>query len=312
MANQEKMSPVTPYLTVRGAADAIAFYTKAFGATENARMPAPDGKRLIHADITINGGRVLMSDEFPEHSNECGGALFVPTPDKPVGVAIALHYAKPAEIDATFRRAVKAGCKSVQEPAGYVLGCALRHAQRPVRASLDVECAAAGEEDVERTRVQERIAMLMTAQTEPISNSVLVSNRTLWAGRILSGLVVAFLLFDGAIKLIPLDIVVQTSQELGIPVHLARTLGVLTIACALLYAIPRTSVLGAILLTGYLGGAVYTHVQAGSPLFTPPAVRRLSRRDGLGRPLSARWARARAHSPRALNSALPTRTGEYS
>jgi len=116
MAIQEKMSPVTPYLTVRGAADAIAFYTKAFGATENVRMPAPDGKRLIHADITINGGRLLMSDEFPEHSNECGGALFVPTPDKPVGVAIALHYAKPAEIDATYRRAMKAGCKSVQEP----------------------------------------------------------------------------------------------------------------------------------------------------------------------------------------------------
>ena len=115
MANQEKMSPVTPYLTVRGAADAIAFYTKAFGATENARMPAPDGKRLIHADITINGGRVLMSDEFPEHSNECGGALFVPTPDKPVGVAIALHYAKPAEIDATYPPRRGGG---VQERAG--------------------------------------------------------------------------------------------------------------------------------------------------------------------------------------------------
>jgi len=85
---------------------------------------------------------------------------------------------------------------------------------------------------------------------------------------LLSGLVVAFLLLDGAIKLIPLDIVVQTSQELGIPVHLARTLGVMTLAGTVLYAIPRTSVLGAILLTGYLGGAIYTHVRAGSPLFT--------------------------------------------
>ena len=106
----------------------------------------------------------------------------------------------------------------------------------------------------------------MTAQS--ISNTVLVSNKALWTGRILSGLVVAFLLLDGAIKLIPLDIVVQTSQELGIPVHLARTLGVMTLVGTLLYAIPRTSVLGAILLTGYLGGAIYTHVRAGSPLLT--------------------------------------------
>ena len=108
----------------------------------------------------------------------------------------------------------------------------------------------------------------MAAQTEPISNTALVSNKALWTGRILSGLVVAFLLFDGAIKLIPLDIVVQTSQELGIPVHAARTLGVLTLAGTVLYAIPRTSMLGAILLTGYLGGAIYTHVRVGSPFLT--------------------------------------------
>jgi hypothetical protein len=110
--------------------------------------------------------------------------------------------------------------------------------------------------------------MPMDAQTEPISNGTLTSNKALWTGRILSGLVVAFLLLDGAIKLIPLDVVVQTSQELGIPVHLARTLGVLTLVGTILYAIPRTSVLGAILLTGYLGGAIYTHVRAGSPLLT--------------------------------------------
>jgi hypothetical protein len=84
----------------------------------------------------------------------------------------------------------------------------------------------------------------------------------------MSGIVVVFLLFDGAIKLIPLDIVVQTSEALGIPADLARTLGVLTLAATILYAIPATSVLGAILLTGYLGGAIYVHVRAGSPLFT--------------------------------------------
>ena len=78
----------------------------------------------------------------------------------------------------------------------------------------------------------------------------------------------AFLLFDGAIKLVPLDVVITTSQELGIPAHLARTLGVLTLICTLLYAFPRTAVLGAILLTGYIGGAIYVHVRAGSPMFS--------------------------------------------
>jgi hypothetical protein len=94
------------------------------------------------------------------------------------------------------------------------------------------------------------------------------SGGMLWTGRILSGLVVLFLLFDGALKLIPLDVVITTSQELGIPTHLARTLGVLTLAGTLLYAWPRTAVLGAVLLTGYLGGAIYVHVRAGSPMFS--------------------------------------------
>ena len=95
-----------------------------------------------------------------------------------------------------------------------------------------------------------------------------ISTTALWTGRILSGLVVLFLLFDGAIKLIPLDIVIETSRQLGIPTNLAVTLGVLTLLGTLLYAYPRTSVLGAILLTGYLGGASYVHVRAGSPLFS--------------------------------------------
>jgi hypothetical protein len=94
------------------------------------------------------------------------------------------------------------------------------------------------------------------------------SNGAIWTGRVLSGLVIAFLLADGAVKLVPLDVVVETSEQLGIPGHLARTLGVLTIACTLLYAIPRTAVLGAILLTGYLGGAMAIHLRVGSPLFT--------------------------------------------
>jgi hypothetical protein len=90
------------------------------------------------------------------------------------------------------------------------------------------------------------------------------------AGWCLSGLLIVFLLFDAGIKLVPLQIVLDTSRELGLPPDAAsaRILGVLTLICTLLYAIPRTSVLGAILLTGYLGGAMATHFRVGSPLFS--------------------------------------------
>jgi hypothetical protein len=95
-----------------------------------------------------------------------------------------------------------------------------------------------------------------------------ISTKAMWAGRVMSGLVILFLLFDGAMKLIPLDIVIETSAQLGIPASLARTLGVLTLVSTVLYAFPRTAVLGAILLTGYLGGAIAMHLRVGSPIFT--------------------------------------------
>jgi hypothetical protein len=90
------------------------------------------------------------------------------------------------------------------------------------------------------------------------------------AGSILSGLIVAFLVLDGAIKLIPISPVTETMAALGYSSDpmLARGLGIITLACALLYAIPRTSVLGAILLTGLLGGAIATHLRVGSPIFS--------------------------------------------
>ena len=81
---------------------------------------------------------------------------------------------------------------------------------------------------------------------------------------------ILFLLFDGAIKLVPWPIVTETMDRIGYGSSetLARALGAITIACTVLYAIPPTSILGAILLTGYLGGAIATHVRIGSPLFT--------------------------------------------
>ena len=94
------------------------------------------------------------------------------------------------------------------------------------------------------------------------------SNALLWVGRVMSGLVIAFMLLDGAMKLVPLDVVVTTSEQMGIPGDLARPLGLIGLVCTMLYAFPRTSVLGAILLTGYLGGAIASHVRLNDPLFT--------------------------------------------
>jgi len=91
-----------------------------------------------------------------------------------------------------------------------------------------------------------------------------------WSSYVMSGLVILFLLFDAGIKLVPLDIVTEASAQLGLPTDaaFARTLGILTLVGVALYAIPRTSVLGAILLTGYMGGAIATHLRIGSPLFS--------------------------------------------
>ena len=84
-----------------------------------------------------------------------------------------------------------------------------------------------------------------------------ISKPARWTGRVLSGLVVVFLLFDGAIKLVPWPVVTETMDGIGYGSSetLTRGLGIITIVCTVLYAIPLTSILGAILLTGYLGGA---------------------------------------------------------
>jgi len=90
----------------------------------------------------------------------------------------------------------------------------------------------------------------------------------LWAGRIISALPALFLLFDGIMKLVKPVFVVEATVQLGYPESVIIGLGALLIACTILYLIPRTAVLGAILLTGYLGGAVATHVRVGGPLFS--------------------------------------------
>lgn len=89
-------------------------------------------------------------------------------------------------------------------------------------------------------------------------------------GYALSAVVVAFMVFDGGMKLVPLDITIAATAELGYPASaaLVRGLGVLALAFAALYVFPRTAVLGAVLLTAYMGGTVATHLRIGNPLFT--------------------------------------------
>jgi hypothetical protein len=87
------------------------------------------------------------------------------------------------------------------------------------------------------------------------------SKAALWTGRVLSALPALFLLFDGAMKLVKPQFVVDATVKLGYPENVIVPLGIVVVVCTVLYLVPRTSVLGAILLTGYLGGAVATHVR---------------------------------------------------
>jgi hypothetical protein len=95
-----------------------------------------------------------------------------------------------------------------------------------------------------------------------------VSARRLWTGRVLSGLVVLFLLMDGVMKLIKPAPVLTAQAELGWPDSITVATGIVLLACTVLYAVPRTAILGALLLTGYLGGAVAIQWRVGHPLFS--------------------------------------------
>jgi hypothetical protein len=102
----------------------------------------------------------------------------------------------------------------------------------------------------------------MRSATHPAASS----NGRLWAARIASALAVLFLLFDSVIKLVKIAPVVESFARLGYPDNLARGIGTLELVCIAVYLIPRTSVFGAVLLTGFLGGAIATHVRVGDPL----------------------------------------------
>lgn len=109
--------------------------------------------------------------------------------------------------------------------------------------------------------------------TFAISNTTVLdstrsSRKALWTGRVLSTVAVLFLTMDTAMKLLLVPVAVAGTKQVGYPVSVIFPLGVVSLVCLIVYLIPRTNILGAILWTGYLGGAVATHVRIGDPLFS--------------------------------------------
>jgi len=94
-----------------------------------------------------------------------------------------------------------------------------------------------------------------------------VSKGRLWTGRIISAVVVLFLLFDSITKVMEVRVVMEASAQLGYPANTIFTIGIILLVCTMFYIIPQTAVLGAILLTGYLGGAVAANLRIGTSMF---------------------------------------------
>jgi hypothetical protein len=103
--------------------------------------------------------------------------------------------------------------------------------------------------------------MESTAQSAPVSKAAV------WTGRVISGLVVLFMIFDGVTKVMKVRQVIDATIRIGFPVSTVVGIGITLLVCVALYVIPQTSILGAILLTGYFGGATAANIRAGSPLF---------------------------------------------
>ena len=108
----------------------------------------------------------------------------------------------------------------------------------------------------------------MATQNESVAGSgFVISNMQVWVGRAMSGLSSLFLLVDGVMKLLKPAVVVRATLQLGYAESAILGIGAALLACTLLYVMPRTSTLGAMLLTAYLGGAVASNIRAGMPVF---------------------------------------------
>jgi PhnB protein len=116
MSDLPEIPPVTPHLTVSDAKAAVAFYQRAFAARETRRMEAEDGRRLLHAALALNGGVVMLSDDFPEFN---GGRRRAPGPEGGTGVTIHLNV---TDVDAAMARAIAAGATALMQPADMFWG----------------------------------------------------------------------------------------------------------------------------------------------------------------------------------------------
>ncbi len=109
--------PVAPYLTVSPAMAAIAFYTTVFGAEQRVLMPALDGMRIMHCELVINGGSLMLSDAFPEFGN-----TRVPIPGEPVIASVSLEYPDAKQVDDIFAKATSLGAKAETAPTNSFWG----------------------------------------------------------------------------------------------------------------------------------------------------------------------------------------------
>jgi catechol 2,3-dioxygenase-like lactoylglutathione lyase family enzyme len=108
---------VSPYLTVSPALGAIAFYTTVFGAQQKALMPALDGVRIMHCELVINGGSVMLADAFPEY-----GQTRVPIPGEPVTMSVSLEFDTRQELEEVFTKATGLGAKGDVQPTNSFWG----------------------------------------------------------------------------------------------------------------------------------------------------------------------------------------------
>lgn len=116
MADEHPRPPVAPHLSVSDGKAAVAFYKRAFGAVELMVLPADDGKRLMHASLTINGGLVMLADTFPEH-----GDTGPNSPQALGGTSVIVHL-ECRDVDAAWKRAVDAGAAPLMPPQDMFWG----------------------------------------------------------------------------------------------------------------------------------------------------------------------------------------------
>jgi PhnB protein len=120
-ATEKSMRPlVAPYLTVSPAMAGIAFYTAVFDAKQKALMPALDGIRIMHCELAINGGSIMIADAFPEFGN-----TRVAIPGEPVTVSVSLEFESAKQVDDTYQRATSLGAKGETTPTNSFWGTRL-------------------------------------------------------------------------------------------------------------------------------------------------------------------------------------------